>query len=289
MTTQIFSKLVKPVIGFTDCTYEDAKIAVFGLPFDGTTSFRPGTRFAPAMIRNEFYGIESYSPLLDADLVDLPVHDLGDIDLPFGNVEQALATIYSCSSQVLTDNIIPFAIGGEHLVTYPLVQAAFEKYPDLVVIHLDAHTDLRDDYQGNKLSHATVLKRCHDLVGDGRIYQFGIRSGTKDEFQFASNGHVKIQKFNLDGLAETMEQLKDKPIYVTVDLDVLDPSLFSGTGTPEAGGITYKELEQLFVVMQGANIVAADIVELAPHYDASGVSTAVACKVLREMLLAIGQ
>ncbi|MBC8157587.1 agmatinase [Armatimonadetes bacterium] len=277
----------KPNIGFNECEYKDADLVVVGLPFDSTTSFRPGTRFASSAIRNEFIGIESYSPLLDEDLEEKQIYDMGDIELPFGQIEKSLDSIHDCASKIYSDHKIPFAIGGEHLVSYPLIKAAFENYPDLVVIHLDAHTDLRDHYLGNTLSHASVMKRCHEFLGDGRIYQFGIRSGTREEFQFASKGHVQTQKFNLDGLTETLHLLNETPVYVTVDLDVLDPSIFPGTGTPEAGGITYKELEQLFVAMKGKNIVGADIVELSPHYDHSGVSTAVACKVLREMILAI--
>ncbi|MDF2535611.1 MAG: speB [Bacillales bacterium] len=277
----------KPNIGFNECEYEGADLVVVGLPFDSTTSFRPGTRFASSAIRNEFIGIESYSPLLDEDLEEKQIYDMGDIELPFGQIEKSLDSIHDCVSKIYSDHKIPFAIGGEHLVSLPLIKAAFEKYPDLVVIHLDAHTDLRDHYLGNTLSHASVMKRCHEFLGDGKIYQFGIRSGTKEEFQFANKGHVQTQKFNLDGLTEILNLLNETPVYVTVDLDVLDPSIFPGTGTPEAGGVTYKELEQLFVAMKGKNIVGADIVELSPHYDHSGVSTAVACKVLREMILAI--
>lgn len=279
--------LNKPNIGFNECDYEDADLVVLGLPFDSTTSFRPGTRFASNAIRNEFFGIESYSPLLDADLEDEMIYDLGDMELPFGQIEQSLNSIRKCVSKIYSDNKVPFAIGGEHLVSLPLIEAAYEKYPDLMIIHLDAHTDLREDYLGNPLSHASFLKRCHEFLGDGRIYQFGIRSGTREEFQFAKDGHVQLQKSNLDGLNETLHSFGNKPVYVTVDLDVLDPSIFPGTGTPEAGGISYKEIEQLFLAMQGANVIGADIVELSPHYDHSGVSTAVACKVLREMVLAI--
>ncbi|MDF2556880.1 MAG: speB [Bacillales bacterium] len=279
--------LSKPEIGYNECEYDVADLIVFGLPFDSTTSFRPGTRFASAAIRNEFIGIESYSPLLDEDLEEKMIHDLGDVELPFGQIESSLTSIRNCAAKVYSDQKIPFAIGGEHLVSLPLIEAAFERYPNLVVVHLDAHTDLREDYLGNPFSHASVMKRCHDFLGDGRIFQFGIRSGTKEEFQFAKDGHTHLQKFNLSGLSEIFNSFENTPVYVTVDLDVLDPSIFPGTGTPEAGGITYKELEHLFIAMQGINVIGADIVELSPHYDHSGVSTAVACKVLREMMLAI--
>ena len=180
-------------------------------------------------------------------------------------------------------------VGGEHLVSYPTIQAMYEKYPDLHVIHLDAHTDLRDMYSGQKLSHATVIRRCHDFLGDGRIFQFGIRSGTEEEFDWASE-HTHLEQFTLDTLQEVVEKLKDLPVYITIDLDVLDPSVFPGTGTPEPGGITYRELLQAIAKFQQLNhIVAADVVELSPQYDPSGASTAVACKTIREMLLTLAK
>ena len=181
-------------------------------------------------------------------------------------------------------------IGGEHLVTLPVVEALVKKYPDLHIIHLDAHTDLREDFFGRKLSHATVLRRCYDLLGDGRIYQFGIRSGDSSEFKWASEGHTFLRKFDFVGLDKAVELIKDKPVYITIDLDVLDPSVFPGTGTPEAGGMTYKEL--LGAIDEFAklnNIVGADIVELAPLLDATGASTAVAAKTLRELVLLLHQ
>ena len=176
-------------------------------------------------------------------------------------------------------------IGGEHLVSLPAIKAAYEKYSDLRVIHFDAHTDLRDEYMGEELSHSSVIKRVWEFLGDERIYQFGIRSGMREEFEWAKLGHTYLQKFNLDGL-DNLKSIR-QPVYITIDLDVLDPSIFPGTGTPEAGGITYKELEQLFLILKNINVVGFDIVELSPNIDTSGASTAVACKVLREMILSI--
>lgn len=265
--------------------FENSKIAVFGAPFDGTTTYRPGARFASQAIRNEFYGLETYSPLLDKDLSDIDVFDCGDLELPFGNTALSLEKIYDFSVYLYKNNKIPVMIGGEHLVSLPAIKAAYEKYNDLRVVHLDAHTDLREEYMGETLSHSSVIRRVWDILGDERIYQFGVRSGTREEFEWAKLGHTYLQKFNLDGL-ESLVGIKH-PIYVTIDLDVLDPSIFPGTGTPEAGGIAYKELERLFSILQNVNVVGFDIVELAPHIDASGVSTAVACKVLREMILSL--
>lgn len=270
-----------------DCEYENADIVLFGAGYDGTTSFRAGTRFAPSAIRNESFGIETYSPYQDKDMTDYSYFDSGDLELPFGSPEKVLDDIQQRSETILNDRKIPFMIGGEHLVTLGQVRAVSKKYNDLYIIHFDAHADLRDDYLEQKLSHACVLRRCHEIVGDGHIFQFGIRSGDRDEFKFAEK-HTYMNKFNLDTLEETVNNLKEKNVYLTVDLDVLDPSIFAGTGTPEAGGVTFDELRKaLTLVCSKLNIVACDVNELSPPYDQSGVSTAVACKIIREILLAM--
>ncbi|MBR3770999.1 MAG: agmatinase [Clostridium sp.] len=264
--------------------YEDAGIVIFGAPFDSTTSYRPGTRFASSAIRNESFGLETYSPYQDKDLTDYQIYDGGDLELPFGDPSDALAQIEEYVDQVVNDNKIPLMIGGEHLVTLGAVRSVVKKYEDLHIVHFDAHADLRDDYLGVTLSHATVLHRCHDLVGDHKIFQFGIRSGDREEFRWGKD-HVTTCKFNFDMLDEVVEQLQGKPVYFTLDLDVLDPSVFPGTGTPEAGGVTFMELLGAIGKVAKLNIVGADMNELSPVYDQTGASTAVACKVLREILL----
>jgi len=267
-----------------DHEYEESNIVLFGAPFDGTTSYRPGTRFASAAIRNESYGIETYSPYLDKDLLDTNIFDAGDLELCFGNTERVLADIEDMTEKILSDKKIPVMIGGEHLVTLGSVRATVKKYPKLHIIHFDAHTDLREDYLGEKLSHASVIRRCWELIGDGKIFQFGIRSGEREEFYWAKD-HVTLQKYNFENLDNVIEMLKDEPVYLTIDLDVLDPSVFSGTGTPEAGGVTFSQLREALVQVFGLNIVAMDMNELSPVYDQSGASTALACKLLREILL----
>ena len=267
-----------------DKDYAEARIVLFGAPFDSTTSFRPGTRFASKAMRSESFGIETYSPYQDKDLADSSIFDGGDLELPFGNTERVLAEIEEFTAGIVEDGKIPLMIGGEHLVTLGAVRAVAKKYPDLHIIHFDAHTDLREDYLGESLSHATVIRRLWDIVGDGKIFQFGIRSGEKYEFEFAAE-HTVMNKFNLNGLPEVVKALQGKPVYFTLDLDVLDPSTFPGTGTPEAGGVSFNELLQAVISMTGLNIVGCDIDELSPVYDQSGVSTAVACKILREILL----
>lgn len=283
----MLNKNIETFIG-CDAEYNDARIVIFGAPFDSTTSFRPGTRFGSHAIRSESFGIETYSPRLDRDLEDISVFDSGDIELCIGNSQTALEQISERTAIILNDKKIPLMIGGEHLVTLGAFREVLKVYPDVHIIHFDAHTDLRDEYLGVGLSHACVIRRCHDLIGDGRIHQFGIRSGERSEFRWAAEGHTDLHKFNFDGLEATVKQLADKPIYFTIDLDVLDPSIFPGTGTPEAGGVGFNDLlNAISTVCDNCNIVAADVNELCPTYDQSGVSTAVACKVVRELLLSI--
>ena len=269
-----------------DGDYESAQIVLFGAPFDSTTSFRPGARFGSSAIRHESFGLETYSPYQDRDLSDICVFDSGDLELCFGSAEMALRDIEDRAREILSDGKKPFLIGGEHLVTLGAVRAAAEKYPDLHIVHFDAHADLRDDYLGAKLSHACVMRRCHELTGDGRIHQFCIRSGEKAEFAFARM-HTDMHKFSFDGLKELAQTLERErvPVYLTVDLDCLDPALFCGTGTPEAGGVSFMELLEAVLTISRADIVGADVNELAPMLDLTGVSTAAACKVLRELLL----
>ena len=282
--------LKKNVETFLGCDkeYKDAETVLFGAPFDSTTSYRPGTRFGSSAVRHESFGIETYSPYQNLDLEqDSLVFDAGDLEFAIGNTNSVLNCIENCASQILSDNKRPFMIGGEHLVTLGAFRATLKKYPDIHIIHFDAHADLRLDYLGVELSHACVLRRCFELTGENRIFQFGIRSGDKEEFTWAKT-HIKMQPFNFDNLEETLDKLKSKPVYFTVDLDVLDPSVFPGTGTPEPGGVSFDELRKaVTTVCSQANVVACDVNELSPHYDISGASTMVACKIIREMLLAL--
>lgn len=273
-----------------ESSFEEASIVLYGAPFDSTTSFRPGARFGPAAMRHESFGLETYSPYQDRDLMDISVFDSGDLELCFGSSEMALSDIQKRAEEILKADKFPLLLGGEHLVTLAAVRAVAAKYPDLHIIHFDAHADLRDDYLGARLSHACVLRRCHDLLGDGRIHQFCIRSGEREEFRFAAQ-HTDFHPLSFDGLEETVRELKEKnvPIYFTIDLDCLDPAVLPGTGTPEAGGVTFLELLEAIRTVAQANVVGADVNELAPMLDASGVSTATACKVLRELLLAIAK
>jgi agmatinase len=276
-----------PFIG-CDASYNEAAIVLYGAPYDSTASNRPGSRFGPEAMRRESYGLETYSPWLDRDITDIKVFDSGDLELPYGDTAAMVELVRERAAAILAENKLPFLFGGEHTVTLGAVMASAKAHPGLHIIHFDAHADLRDDYLGVKLSHACVLRRCWDILGDGRISQFGIRSGEREEFLWAER-HTSLRRFDFEGLEETVSGLidADKPVYVTVDLDVLDPAAFPGTGTPEAGGASYTDLLKAIRLVMAARVVGCDVVELAPALDQSGVSTATACKVAREMLLMI--
>ena len=279
----MLNKNIETFLG-CDNDYIDSDIVIFGAPFDSTTSYRPGTRFASRTMRAESYGLETYSPYQDLDLEDFKIFDAGDLELCFGDTELALKDITEMTRTILSDGKLPFMIGGEHLVTLGAVRAMAEKYPDLHIVHFDAHADLREEYLGARLSHASVIHRCWDIIGDEKIYQFGIRSGDRAEFEWGKN-HVITQKFDFSGLEDVIKKLKDKPVYFTLDLDVLDPSVFPGTGTPEAGGVSFIQLLDAILKVGELNIVGTDINELSPMLDQSGASTAVALKIMREWLL----
>lgn len=280
----------KNVVDYIGCDaeYGEADVVLFGAPFDSTTSFRPGTRFAGQAIRNDSYGLETYSPYQDMELTEGTVYDCGDLDLAIGDSGKVLEQIRETEEQIFSDGKIPFMIGGEHLVTLGAVRAAAKRYPDLHIIHFDAHTDLRTDYLGVELSHACVIRRCWELLGDGRIHQLGIRSGERYEFDWARSGHTDFHPFVLDDLDAVLESVGDAPVYFTVDLDVMDPSVFPGTGTPEPGGVDFLTLMRAVTkVCRAARLVGCDVNELCPPCDPTGASTAAACKVIREMLVAI--
>ncbi len=271
-----------------DAPFEEAKIVLFGDVYKRQTSFRPGARFGSAAMRHESFGIETWSPYQQKELTEHAVFDSGELELCFGSAELALADIEDRAREILDADKLPLLLGGEHLVTLGAVRAALEKYPNLHIIHFDAHADLRDDYLGAKLSHACVIRRCHELLGDGRIHQFCIRSGDRSEFEFAKD-HTELRLFDFEGLEACCNFLSaaNIPVYLTIDLDCLDPACFPGTGTPEAGGVSFPQLLDAILTVATTRVVAADLVELAPMLDPSGVSTATACKVLRELLLAL--
>lgn len=259
--------------------YESSDIVMLGMPFDGTVSYRPGSRFAPEQIRLASWGLEEYSPYYDKHLEDCNFHDAGDLEFPLGNTVKSLDVIEENVRQIYKDGKRVFGIGGEHLVTLPEIKAISEFYKDLAIVHFDAHTDLREEYIGEPLSHSAVIRHSAKIVGFENLKQIGIRSGMKEEFELMKKYNTLIHEFH------ELDCLKDKSIFITVDLDVLDTSIMPGTGTPEVGGLDFKELVAWFKYLSKFNIVGADVVELAPDYDSSGASTAVATKVIRELLM----
>ncbi|MFZ3101160.1 MAG: agmatinase [Desulfitobacteriaceae bacterium] len=268
-----------------EATYEEAKVVLLGIPMDYTVSFRPGTRMGPMGIRNVSTGIEEYSVYQDKLLNDFAYCDLGDLALPFGNVSKSLEIIEKACQELLEDQKFPIFLGGEHLVSYPLIKPFWAKYPDLRVVHFDAHADLRLDYYGETNSHATVMRKIAELLGRKRVYQFGIRSGTREEFDFAREyTHLVIEDV-LEPLKAALPELKGKPVYVSLDIDVVDPAFAPGTGTPEAGGCTSKEILKAIHVLRDLNVVGFDLVEVSPAFDSSERTALLAAKIVREVIL----
>ncbi len=259
--------------------YNSSSIVMLGLPFDGTVSYRSGSRFAPEQIRLASWGLEEYSPRFDKTLEAVNFHDAGDLEFPLGNTYKTLEVIEQNVEDIYRDGKRVFGIGGEHLVTLPEIKAVSKFYDNLAIIHFDAHTDLREEYLGEEMSHSAVIRHASKIVGPQNIKQIGIRSGMKEEWEFMKKYNTLAHKYS------DLDELRGKNIFVTVDLDVLDPSVMPGTGTPEAGGLEFNELAGWFEYLKNFNIIGADVVELAPDYDASGVSTAVATKVIRELLM----
>lgn len=259
--------------------YASSDIVMLGMPFDGTVSYRSGSRFAPEQIRLASWGLEDYSPRFDKHLEDVNFHDVGDLEFPLGNTYKSLDLIEENVEQIYKDGKRVFGIGGEHLVTLPEIKAVAKFYKDLAIVHFDAHTDLREEYLGEEMSHSAVIRHASKIVGSKNIKQIGIRSGMKEEWEFMKQHNTLIHEYS------GLDELKSKNIFVTVDLDVLDPSVMPGTGTPESGGMQFNELMGWFEYLKNFDIVGADVVELAPDYDTSGVSTAVATKVIRELLM----
>ncbi|MGG3129950.1 agmatinase [Bacillus pumilus] len=269
-------------------TWEDAKVILYGMPMDWTVSYRPGSRFGPNRIREVSIGLEEYSPYLDRELHEVPFFDAGDIPLPFGNAQKSLDLIEEYVDSILEKGKFPLGMGGEHLVSWPVFRVMHKKYPDLAIIHMDAHTDLREEYEGEPLSHSTPIRKVAGLIGPENVFSFGIRSGMKEEFEWAKEAGMHISKFEvLEPLKQVLPKLKGRPVYVTIDIDVLDPAHAPGTGTVDAGGITSKELLASIHAIAGSDVqvVGADLVEVAPVYDHSDQTANTASKLLREMLL----
>ena len=259
------------------------RVGLFGVPYDGTTSFRPGTRFGPAAIREVSQGLETYCPQLDLDLEDLAYADLGAVDIPFGAPEPVVNAVQQATTAVLDLGLNPLMLGGEHSISSGAVAAVANQHPDLVLVQLDAHADLREEWLGARHSHACAMRRCLEILPSQTLFQLAIRSGTREEFnELHESGRLMP---SIDALQQALAPLKGKPIYLTVDLDWFDPAVLPGTGTPEPGGFLWRDFAAVVDLLRGHRLVAADVVELAPHLDSSGVSSVLAAKVTRSLIL----
>ncbi|MDP4093153.1 MAG: agmatinase [Bacillota bacterium] len=269
-------------------SYQDSRVVMVGVPMDFTCSFRPGTRFGPQKIREVSIGIEEYSVYRDKNLLDCSYFDCGDLDLPIGNVDASLELIGQAAGEIIEDGKLPLFIGGEHLISVPVIKKVYEKYGnDLTVLHFDAHADLREGYLGCANSHASAVRRLTDFMPGRNIYQFGIRSGTKEEFDFARENTNMFKLDVIEPLKSVIPKLGLKPVYITLDIDVADPAFANGTGTPEPGGISSKELIESINLLNGLNIVGFDIVEVSPPYDASDRTAVLAAKIIRDVILMV--
>ena len=269
-----------------NASFEESRGVILGCPYDGSASFRPGARFGPSAIRRASWGIETFSPYFQRDLTRSSIHDMGDLELPLGEKKLSLGLIRKALDRILSREKFPILLGGDHLITLPIVEQLSVRYPDLHLVHIDAHTDLREDYLGEALSHSTVMRKVVDHLGEGRLFQIGIRSGTEDEFKLAGKWKsiVPNDPRSLKGM---VKRLKNIPIYVTLDLDVIDPGLLPGVGTPEPGGFTFQAFLSILKELQPLRVVGFDVVELTPDYDPTGISSVTAAVVLREMILTL--
>lgn len=269
--------------------FEAARVVLLGCPFDGTASFRKGARFGPEAIRSASDGLETYSPRLDRDLRDLALCDLGDLAFPSGETQAVLAAIGDCAEGIFRAGKRPLALGGEHLVSLPLVRAALGAFGDLVIFQWDAHADLREAYLGERLSHACVMRRVMELGCAPRMFQFGVRSGTREEFGWM-RAHRTMRPLTPESVESVLEEAAGRPLYLTLDVDVLDPGEMPGTGTPEPGGVGFGTLGDCVSLLAdpGVRLIGADLVELAPGWDPTGVSAVAAAKLARELALVLG-
>ena len=266
-------------------SFKESKIVILGCPYDGSASFRPGARFGPSAIRKASWGIETYSPYFDKDLSELSIHDMGVLELPLGEKKASLALIRKALRRILAEKKFPILLGGDHLITLPIVEEIIRVYPHFYLIQIDAHTDLRENYLGETLSHSTVMRRVVDRLGEKRLFQIGIRSGTEDEFKVAKKMRSIISP-NREALRSMVKRLRNQPVYITLDLDVIDPSLLPGVGTPEPGGFTFERFLSLLKELQPLHVIGFDMVELTPDYDPNQISSITASVILREMILA---
>ncbi|WP_269611749.1 agmatinase [Prochlorococcus marinus] len=267
---------------------DQCRVSLLGVPYDGTCCFRPGARFGPSAVREDSYGIETYCPQLNLDLEDIKFADVGSLDVPIGDAKLTLDYIRDAIDILLKKNLKPLIIGGEHSITSGVIKSIVTHYPELIMLQLDAHADLRDEWLGSQFSHACTMKRCLEILPSNKIFQIGIRSGTKSEFLEMHNTKRLIQHTlgaNAKSLEEALKSFKGTPIYLTFDLDWFDPSIMPGTGTPEPGGYFWGDFAAIIDVIKSHNLIGADVVELSPKLDNTGISSILAAKVIRSLIM----
>lgn len=279
-------RLRRPVFLAADTPPHEARFVLVGVPLDHTTSFRPGTREAPARIRQVSEGLESFSPRWNCDLSQVGLADAGDLELPWGDVPTSLELVRRCVAQWAAPGRTVVLVGGEHLLTLPAVQALADRYPGLRVVQLDAHLDLRDEYLGQRLSHATVMRRVAERVGLEAIAGVGVRSGVPEEWALWRKTHRVDGGSFLEQVRQLLPWLDGHPFYLTVDIDVVDPAFAPGTGTPEPGGPAASELLEAVGLLAACRPVGMDLVEVCPARDPSDQTSLLAAKVIREALCA---
>lgn len=256
---------------------------ILGVPYDRTQSYRRGAALGPQAIREASQSIESYSPALDRDLEELRLTDLGD--LPVNDLEPpTMVAAVERAISSLGATALPVVLGGDHTLTVGAVRALAAQHPHLMLVQFDAHADLRDVYEADSWSHACAMRRAWEILGDGRIVQLGVRSGTREEFSFAR----ERCRWSLGALTvpETVfRELRQSPVYLSVDIDVLDPACAPGTGNPEPGGPVFRELLEALRLLRGMRVVGIDITEVSPPHDPSGITAVAAATLVRELAL----
>ena len=271
-----------------DSGYEKARYVICGVPFDGTSSFRLGSRLAPDEMRKASYNFESYNSFFDIDLSDVCIHDAGNLDVA-ENIDGTLSLISANAEKFAGDGKIPVMLGGEHSLSYPFVRACKNKYPDLGFVVLDAHMDLRDEFHGEKNSHACISKHIIDDLTK-KYVSIGIRSGTCEEYEYVRENKIKMysaEDVYSRGIEQIISEFREYirgPVYLSVDMDAIDPAYAPALGTPEPYGITPRDVRTVISCL-APYIVGFDLVEIAPAYD-SGNTAVLGAKLVRDFIAA---
>jgi agmatinase len=278
---------VEPHFIACDRAAADARIVVYGIPFEGRVNLRKGAAGGPRDLRLASDSIETYSPVLRRDLEDLALADIGDCELPDGATpREQLDAARTAIAAWWQPGQIPFMLGGDHTATVPVIEVLAPAFPDLQVLQLDAHPDTREEFLGERYNYASAMARVMDVIGE-RVYQVGIRTGSREELERRGPRLYLAQETPpVQAVGALLSELRRHPLYVTIDVDVLDPSEAPGTGSPEPCGITVTELIEIVRLLAGCRVVGADLVEVAHAWDPSGRTGIAASWVIREAMLA---